>query len=61
VDDGYPCSAVTPGGERMYFEDLLTEGQRVGPADSDENVYLDAVVVRRDDGLWIEAISEGER
>lgn len=56
VDDGYPCSAVTPSGERLHFEDLLAEGQKVGHGDGEGNVYPPfGIVVRRDDGLWIEA------
>lgn len=58
VHDAYPCSAWTPSGERLYFEDLLVEGQRVGHGDGEDNVYPPyGRVVRREDGLWIEAES----
>ena len=60
VDDDYPCSATTPSGERLYFEDLLQEGQRVGHGDGEGNVFGPfGVVVRREDGLWIEEARNG--
>lgn len=55
VDDDYPCKARTPGGEWLHFEDLLVEGQKVGHGDGEGNVYPPyGIVVRRDDGLWVE-------
>jgi hypothetical protein len=51
-----PHDAITPGGERLHFEEPLEEGARVGHGDEDGNVFGPfGVVVRREDGLWIEA------
>lgn len=59
VDDDYPCSARTPGGETLHFEDPLSEGDKVGHGDGEGNVYGPfGRVVRRKDGLWIEALDE---
>lgn len=60
VDDGPArVSAVTPGGETMYFEDVLDPSTLVGQGDGEGNVYPPlGVVVRRGDGLWIEATDE---
>lgn len=57
VDDDYPTSARTPGGEVLHFEDLLAEGQKIAHSgDGEGNTYPPyGIVVRRDDGLWIEA------
>jgi hypothetical protein len=57
VNDAYPCTATTPGGETLHFEDLLQEGQRVGRGDGEDNVYPQyGIVVRREDGpcmTWV--------
>lgn len=58
VDDGYPCHATGPHGERYDFDDLLFEGTKVGdpvPGDSLNCYPPFGVVVLRPDGLWIEA------
>jgi hypothetical protein len=57
VNDAYPVDAKTPGGEVLHFDDLLCEGQRIGHGDGEGNVYPPyGIVVRRPDGLWIEAV-----
>lgn len=57
LDDDYPCRGRDALGEEQTFDDLLKEGQEVGPKTGDE-VFITGHVVRRDDGLW--AVAEGE-
>lgn len=55
-----PITGVQANGEVTFFSDLLSEGDRVGPAEVEggDAAYVDARVVRRDDGsLWVEALS----
>lgn len=62
LDDAYPCRGRTPGGEELHFEELLVVGQRVGHGDGEGNVFPPyGVVVRRDDGLWVEAVDMPSR
>lgn len=56
LNDDYPTDARTSSGEILHFDDVLAEGQRVGHGDGEGGVYPPyGRVVRRDDGLWIEA------
>lgn len=60
LNDDYTCQGIDAGGNSVAFSDLLREGERVGPyAPGDElgeAMYVDGIVVRRDDGLWVEAL-----
>lgn len=55
LNDSYTCQGVDADGEQVYYDDLLKEGDQVGSKDADENVFVDARVVRRVDGLWVVA------
>ena len=65
LDDDYTCQGVDARGVVVAFSDLLRAGDKVGPSHpddvdfEDEAMYLSGVVVRRDDGMWIEALSAG--
>jgi len=56
LNDRYTCQGIDAEGDQVYFEDLLSEGERVGSySDGFGNVYGPmATVVRKDDGLWVE-------
>lgn len=55
LNDNYTCQGIDADGEQVYYDDLLKEGDQVGSKDADENVFVDARVVRRADGLWVVA------
>lgn len=57
LDDSYTCQGIDADGETVIFNDLLSEGDGVGPWDEEQEaaVFMDAIVVRRDDGLWVVA------
>jgi hypothetical protein len=65
LNDDYPCQGIDAGGNSVVFGDLLDAGDTVGPPEDQEAfdayptggvaAYVDGVVVRRDDGLWVEA------
>lgn len=62
LDDSYPCRGRDADDREVVYDDLLSEGDRVGEfTDSNGNVYGDALVVRRDDGLWVELAAAQER
>jgi hypothetical protein len=52
LDDDYPCRGVDAMEDEQIFDDLLFEGQSVGPKDEDGNVHPTGEVVRKPDGLW---------
>ena len=62
LDDDYTCQGVDARGGEVAFSDLLRAGDKVGPSHpddvdfEDEAMYLSGIVVRRDDGLWIEPL-----
>jgi hypothetical protein len=56
LNDGYTCQGYDADGRYIVFDDLLGEGERVGPSDGEGNVHVNAYVVRREDGLWVEAL-----
>lgn len=62
LDDVYPCRGTDADGAAVVFSDLLREGEKVGPwADGDEGgepMYLDGMVVRRRDGLYVVAFDD---
>lgn len=60
LDEDYTCQGQERGrdghGEQVYFDDLLHEGDLVPTFSDGDNTYgPHGLVVRRDDGLWIEA------
>jgi hypothetical protein len=58
LDDAYPCRGHRPDGREVHFDDLLDIGDRVGdpvPGDPLNAFPPFGVVVRRSDGLWVEA------
>ena len=63
LNDDYTCQGTDAEGTELTFSALLHEGSEVGswhPDDENgEPMYVSGKVVRRDDGLWIEALSAG--
>lgn len=60
LHDAYPCQGIDAAGRGVTYFDLLDEGDRVGepvPGDPLNAFPPYGRVVRRDDGLWIEAIA----
>lgn len=54
--DEYSCAGTDANGERVMWDDLLFEGQLTGPSHGHDNVFPPfGRVVKRDDGLWVEA------
>lgn len=60
LDDNYPCAGTDANGDRVMWDDLLFEGQLTGPGHGhDDNVFPPfGRVVKRADGLWVEAAPE---
>lgn len=61
LDDKYPCRGIDADGKMVVYEDFLEVGQKVGPAapedeDGGEALYIDAQVVLREGGLWVDAL-----
>lgn len=58
LNDDYTCQGTDALGKSVTFTDLLWEGDRVGPVDEDEAeaMYVDGIVVLKDDGLWVVAL-----
>lgn len=56
--DDYPCQGRDALGEIQTFNDLLREGMSVGP-ELDGDLFPTGEVVRKSDGLWAIAESEG--
>lgn len=52
LNDAYPCQGYDADGKPVFWEDLLDEGMRVGPSIGDD-VFPNATVVRKSDGLWV--------
>jgi hypothetical protein len=57
LNDSYPCQGRDHHGEYVTFNDILREGDVVATfTDCEGNSYGPyGVVVRRENGLWIEA------
>lgn len=58
LDAAYPCRGHRADGREVQFHDLLDVGDRVGdevPGDPLNAFPPFGVVVRRADGLWVEA------
>lgn len=60
LDDERPLSGIDSKGDVVTFSDYLQEGDKVGPEfeDGGEAIFTDGIVVKRDDGLWVEALSD---
>jgi hypothetical protein len=59
LNDDYPCVGTDVNGVEIYWDDLLSEGDLVGPSIEEDDTpgeaaYADGIVVRRRDGLWAE-------
>ena len=56
LNDNYTCQGTDANGASVFWDDLLYEGDVTGPSGPGGGEgYSDARVVRRDDGLWVEA------
>lgn len=65
LNDDYTCQGIDADGTSVVFGDLLDEGDEVGPPEDPEEfeldpvggcaAFIDGVVVRKDDGLWVVA------
>jgi hypothetical protein len=58
LSDDYSCQGTDADGRYIVFSDMLMEGDRVGPSvmvddEPGEALYVDAVVERRSDGLYV--------
>lgn len=65
LDDDRTNHGTNANGERVVYSDYLYEGDKVGPlaegeefSDGAEAIFTTGIVVKRDDGLWIEAYRE---
>jgi hypothetical protein len=65
LNDRYTCQGIDANGKSVVFSDLLSVGEKVGPLapgfeerdfTGEDAMFIDGVVVRRPDGLWVEAL-----
>lgn len=67
LNDNYTCQGIDADGKSVVYGDLLDEGDLVGPChpgeedDPGEAMYVDARVVRREDGLWVKELGRCEK
>jgi hypothetical protein len=58
LNDNYTCQGIDRDGDAVVFDDLLRLGDSVAAfSDGDDRWGPFGIVVRRPDGLWVEASS----
>jgi hypothetical protein len=60
VYDDYTCQVTGADGKDHYYDDLLFEGQLVSIRGNHSEDPPYGRVVRKEDGLWIEALTDEE-